>query len=118
MDKLLCFPDVSFADSQYKGFRLTLNNELSIFLTSWECKKIQIKFFDVLEFRYELESIPKELYEFSKGSKSILKAKENNFQNYSATLELKFYQFEDIESFPFFQVIASSSAIFIDNLPE
>ncbi len=115
MIKTCCFPDFSFADSQYNGFKLTPNNNLSIFLTSWEYKCIRIEFLNILEFRYELESVPKELYEFPKGLESAKKATENGFQAYSRELELKFYQFEDIESFSFFQIIASSADIFIDN---
>jgi len=106
MKKLIDVPGISFDDSTYEGCIITQNNEVLVFIESWDAKKIKIEFLNVIEFIYNYAGAPSALYELPyDSSNSCLNQKGEQLSQKS---RYKIYQIQDIDDSIMIEVIAES----------
>lgn len=107
MNKSLAAPDIDFADSEYKSLNMSEQGNLTIYLTSWDAKLIQITFEHVKYFTYTLGSYPSEIYEIT-DNYELEKILTVIYDKYRPDPPLKLFVLEDIDDFPIFRVVAES----------
>ncbi len=102
---------IDFADSEYRSFQMSEDASLTIYLNSWDAKTLRIVFSHVIQFSYKLASDPQSLYELVNHpflNESLMEI----YGRIPPNDKFKFFQFEDIDDFPFIQLIAESVSIF------
>lgn len=115
MNKKKIDSEIDFADSEYKSFNMSENYILTINMNNWQEKSFKIIFVNTIQFVYKLGDIPKGVFELSNDDSS--------FFNEALLLEygympsqhpFKLFQLEDIDDFPFIQVVAESVTVVKD----
>jgi hypothetical protein len=108
MDKKRVMSSVSFADSEYKSFHMTEEATLTVYMKSWEEEPFKIVFKHATQFLYRLGDVPKGLYELSNTSSFLEEALSKEYIEIPLDHPYKLFQIEDINDFPFIQVVAES----------
>ncbi len=111
MEKQLAAPNIDFADSEFKTFELTDDDNLIIYLESWDGEELKIIFSDSIGFLYQSGNIVTNLYEISESIllSTVIKrvyAKEVPFDH-----PYKIFYLEDLHHFPFIQVVAQTAIV-------
>lgn len=99
--------DIGFADAQYRYFQITENDNLTIFLTSWDEREIKMEFYNVLSFYYTMGDIISEFYEISESS-FLNESIDRYYVKRPVNPPFKHYQIEDVGGFPFIEVVSES----------
>ncbi|MFI0436103.1 MAG: hypothetical protein ACH350_10360 [Parachlamydiaceae bacterium] len=110
MNKQLAAPHIDFADSEYVAFQMTEHQNLTIFMKNWQEESLRIVFKHVIEFIYKLGDVPKDLYELDNSS-FLTEALQLKYTSTPPNHPYKHFQLEDIDDFPFIQVIAESVTV-------
>ena len=110
MNKKLAIESVDFADSEYIGFQMSDDSNLTIFMKNWKEEPIKIIFNNTIQFSYNLGDTPKDLYVLDKTC-FLEKALNTKYNAVPSNHPYKHFQIEDIDDFPFIQVIAESVTI-------
>jgi hypothetical protein len=108
MNKKLAAPTIDFADSDYKSFQMLEDDKLIISMNSWQEKPLKIIFKDVIQFCYRLGFVPKDLYEILESTSFLREPLERRYKEIPINHPYKLFQLEDINDFPFIQVVAES----------
>lgn len=77
-------------------------------------KTFAVVFFKTIQFLYRLGSGPKDLYEVQNDHSFLEEALLQNYGYKPTNHPFKFFQLEDIDDFPFIQVVAESVKVFKD----
>lgn len=110
MKKKLIYPHIDFTDSTFKSFQSNKEDHtLTIFMESWDAKKLKIIFLNVIHFTYNLGYIPKELYEIED---SLIKETIINKYGNPVSEKIKLYVMEDIEDFVMIEILAREVSVF------
>lgn len=112
MRKKLAAENIDFADSEYKYFDISEDRNLTIYLNSWNNKKLRIVFNHVIRFFYSLGSGPKDLYEVLENDAFLNEALATMYIKIPKSHSYKLFHMEDIDDLPFIQVVAESVAVF------
>lgn len=110
MNNKVVAENIDFADSEYKSFAMAEDATLTICLKSWDAKTLKIIFFKTIQFSYRLESTTKQLYEMTEGS-FLNEALMQEYDYIPTMYPYKLFQLEDIDDFPFIQVVAESVTV-------
>ncbi len=105
---------ISFADSEYKSFQMSENSVLTIRMLSWQAQPFQVVFSHAIQFLYRLGDVPKDLYELSNYSPFLEDSLLQEYGYIPPSHPFKLFQIEDIDDFPFIQVVAESASIVKD----
>lgn len=108
MDKKLAAQNIDFPDSELESFKFYDENLLEISLNSWNAKIITLKFTDVIHFTYKLGFQVSNFYEILNDSALVKEALLRNYEKIPIDHPYKLFQLEDIDDFPFIQVVAES----------
>ncbi|WP_068471242.1 hypothetical protein [Candidatus Protochlamydia phocaeensis] len=113
MNKKIIAENIDFADSEYKSFHMSEEAVLTVYLKSWDAKLLIITFTHVIQFSYQLGSDPSNLFEIEDSPvlKSILVEAYGGIPNNNP---FKLFIIEDIDKFPFIQVVAESVTVIKD----
>ena len=98
-------PDIDFADSSYKSCEMS-NEQLSVYLESWDEKKIKITFYNVLSFKYQLDYVVLGVYE--KGDEELIlnEALASYYEKIPESHPFKVFVIRDINDTDFLKVVA------------
>lgn len=107
MDKKRAAKYIDFADSEYVSFEMSKSEELIIFMKNWQGIPLKLTFKNVIQFFYQLGDFPKDLYELN-DSAFLKEALECKYEIIPFPQPFKHYQLEDIDDYPFIQVVAES----------
>jgi hypothetical protein len=88
---------VSFADSEYKAFKMLEDSTLLIYMKSWQEEPFKVIFTHAIQFLYKLGDVPKGLYEISNHSTFLIEALTREYIQLPTEHPYKLYQIEDIE---------------------
>lgn len=105
MNKKYAAIGIDFADSNYKSLHME-NSNLTVHLDAWDGKIIKILFINTIQFMYKLESTPKKLYEVLDSNNFLNEALLQEYGYIPTAYTFKLFQLEDIDNFPFLQVVA------------
>jgi hypothetical protein len=108
MNKKRVISGVSFADSEYMSFHMSEDATLNIYMKSWQEEPFRIEFKHSIQFLYRLGDVPKDLYELAGGSFFLDEALSQEYIKVPLDYPYKLFQLEDIDDFPFIQVVAES----------
>lgn len=111
MEKKPLKTNVSFADSKYNSFQRDEEGNLVIYMNSWEEEPFQVIFIHAIQFLFRLGDIPKGIYEFSNHSSFLQEALFQEYGYIPVDHPYKLFQIEDIDNFPFIEVVAESISI-------
>ena len=110
MNKKPVFDYIDFADSEYLSFHISEDATLTIYLKSWDAKFLNLIFNHVVQFSYKLGSDPSNLFE-KKNSHELEKILLEIYGIVPADNTFKLFILEDIDDFPFIQVVAESVSV-------
>lgn len=115
MEKEEAAPNISFADSELHSYEMTFEGNIIVYISSWDAKKITATFFEPIYFSYSAHGFLAGFYQFKKAplleqviTQYYGKKTENNL--------FKLYQFEDLEDFPFIQIVAKEVRTIKENI--
>jgi hypothetical protein len=108
MNKKLAAEHIDFADSEYVSLNITEDDVLIIYLRSWQEKTLKITFSNTLQFLYTQEDAIQDIYEILDVSPFLEKALSKRYIKLPLDHPFKLFQIEDIDDFPFIQVVAES----------
>lgn len=109
MSKKLAAEHIDFADSEYKSFYMSENYTLTVKMNSWKETPLSLIFSHAIQFSYKLGDVPKDLYEISNEDSTFLReALLMKYGYIPSDHPFKLFQIEDIDDFPFIQVVAES----------
>jgi hypothetical protein len=111
MNKKIAFEHIDFADSEYKSLFMSEDATLTVCLKSWDTKILKIIFSNTIQFSYKLESTTKQLYELTGDFPFLNEALLQEYGYIPSQHPYKFFQLEDIDNFPFIQVVAESVTV-------
>lgn len=114
MKKKLAAEHIDFADSRYKFFEMTEDSTLTIHMDSWKETPLRIVFAKVIQFSYKLGDLPKDLYETSGDCPLLMEALASKYEKIPTSHPYKLFELEDIDDFPFIQIVAVSINVFKD----
>lgn len=107
MSKKSLFLGISFDDSEYLSFNMSEKGDLTIYMKSWEDKPFKVIFKRTIKFSYQLGDLPKDLYERTE-SPILNEALARKYIEVPTVHQYKLYEIEDIDDFPFIQIVAES----------
>jgi hypothetical protein len=103
--------NISFDDSEYKSFCMSENDTLTVYMNSWQEIPFKIVFKHTIQFLYRLGDVPSKLFVITNESPFLKEALMNNYVEIPADHPYKLYQLEDLDDFPFIQVVAEAVEI-------
>lgn len=106
MNKKLVAKHIDFADSEFDTFELTKDNKLIVYFISWDEKILKVYFFNPIQFSYKLGYHISNIYEVIVKNPFLDEALSRQYVNMPNEHPFKLYQIEDLNDFPFIQVIA------------
>lgn len=113
MNKKTALEFIDFADSEYRSFSMSEDSNLTIYMKNWKEEPLRLFFKHTIQFAYHLGDVPKDLYEILDSS-FLNSALQKQYMKVPLVHPYKHYQIEDIDDFPFIQVVAESVEIFKD----
>ncbi|WP_068468620.1 hypothetical protein [Candidatus Protochlamydia phocaeensis] len=114
MNKKIIAEHIDFADSEYRSLYMSEDATLTVYLKSWDAKILKIIFSNTIQFSYKLESVTKQLYELPNGSSFLNEALLQAYGYMPSSYPYKLFHLEDIDNFPFIQVVAESVTVIKD----
>lgn len=105
MTKTIVNSNISLADSEYVSFSMSSDYDLTIHMKSWEEKPFKIIFIKATRFFFSSSDAPKEIYQLSSSS-FLENALSRKYIKIPIDHPYSHFQIEDIDEFPFIQVIA------------
>jgi hypothetical protein len=111
MKHKLAISDIDFADSELKSFEMTEENNLVVYINSWDERVIKIIFSNMIQFSYKLESQVSQIYEVLDITPFFDEALSKNYETVPIDHPFKHYQIWDIDDFPIIEVVAESTII-------
>lgn len=113
MNKKLALELIDFADSEFRSFSMSEEDNLTIYMKNWKEEPFRLFFKHAIQFTYVIGDVPKDLYELSDSS-FLKEAIQKRYIKMPLVHPFKHYQMEDIDDFPFIQVIAENVEVFKD----
>ncbi len=110
MQKKSIQQNIDFADSSFEYFKMDCNHDLVVYLNSWDAKLIRLTFKNPIQFCYAPGDFPANIYEIDE-SNLLEKALSDYYEKIPENTPFKLFQIEDIDDFPFIQVVAESVSI-------
>jgi hypothetical protein len=113
MNKTKVAQNIDFADSEYKSFHMSEDATLTIHMNNWQEIPIKLIFSHTVKFLYSLGDVPKGLFEIQENSTILNEVILKKYGDLSREnlCKYKLYQLEDIDDFPFIQIIAKSAIV-------
>lgn len=99
---------INFADSDFKSFEMMNDYILIINLISWDNKEIKITFENCIQFSYKLHYHIANIFQVVEPSNFLNEALSENYEKIPNDHPFKLFQLEDLNDFPFIQVVAES----------
>jgi hypothetical protein len=110
MKKKLAAEHIDFADSEYISFHMSEDSTLTIYLKSWNAKSLRIVFSHAIQFSYKLASDPSNLFQIE-DNRDLEKMLVETHGHVPPNHPFKLFVIEDIDDFPFIQVVAESVVV-------
>ena len=110
MNKRLAAEYIDFADSEYIAFQMSDHYNLTILMKNWKEELLRIIFKHAIQFTYKLGDVPKDWYELE-NTPFLNEALQLKYIQVPANHPYKHFQLEDINDFPFIQVVAESLTV-------
>jgi len=116
MSKKRAAPNISFADSELRSYEWSarecnLGNLLIIYFNSWDNKTLKCTFTDPIQFSHLSGDCVEDLYQNLKITPFLEEALSRNYIKVPIDHPYKLFQVEDIDEFPFIQVVAQNVEI-------
>ena len=108
MKKELAAPNIDFADSSYQSFQMIKKEILIVSLSSWQDIPLKLTFKNIIQFSYKIGSRIQDLYEILESTAFLQEALEREYEKIPDDHPYRLFQLEDIDDFPFIQVVAES----------
>ena len=112
MNKILAAKGIDFADSEYKSFQMSEDYNLTIYLESWDAKKLRLVFTHAIRFSYKLGDGVVNLYEVENNTSFLNEALLQMYIDIPANHSYKLFQLEDLHHFPFIEIVAEKVEVF------
>lgn len=102
MNKINITANIDFNDSIFKSFDFSNVNNLIVYLDSWDENIIKITFKNPTQFIFQMGDLGGFLFELENSLPLETNSDKDNFK------QVKSYQIEDINNFPYIKVISES----------
>lgn len=113
MNKIIAFPNIDFADSEFIGFELINSKNLIVIVKNLEERILKINFNNPIEFIYKLGFQISELCEITDKSKLLEEALSKKYKLPYPENSYREFQFINIYNLPFIQIIADSADVLL-----
>lgn len=109
--RINCINGFDFSDSEFNSFTMTDDYELTLYMKNWQEIPMRVIFKNVIQFNFSLGDIPENLYVITESTPFFQNALKQEYGIIPAEHPFKLYYLNDIDDYPFIQVVAESVVV-------
>lgn len=108
MDTKKAISNIDFADASYKSLEMS-NDELFVYINSWDDKTIKISFFNPIKFTFKIGGFIEGFYEIGDDFSFLNEILEEYYEKIPQDHPFKVFVIRDINDDDFIKVVAESA---------